>query len=164
MPSPSDLADPHGSRSPPLWPRVDGHPWSAGRGSPAADGDGNPSASGTSNVTPTAVTAGCPATVTRPAGVIIAFPSHCGADGNHHDLRSTAPWPPTVGSARTSRAALVYGSVAHGLAWGHGFAGTWREGPDLVACSGGHSGGHSTRPYWTEPDRTEQNAFLTWPA
>jgi len=31
----------------------------------------------------------------------------------------------------------------------------------LVACSGGHSGGHSSRPYCTEPDRAEQNPCPT---
>jgi hypothetical protein len=36
-----------------------------------------------------------------------------------------------------------------------------RKNSDLIACSGGHSRGHSTRPYWTEPDRTQRNAFPT---
>ena len=30
------------------------------------------------------------------------------------------------------------------------------ESPALIACSGGHSHSHSTRRYWTEPDRTDQ--------
>jgi hypothetical protein len=33
----------------------------------------------------------------------------------------------------------------------------------LIACSGGHSRGHFTRPYYTQPDRTEQNPGPTWP-
>jgi hypothetical protein len=33
--------------------------------------------------------------------------------------------------------------------------------PTLIACSAGHSGGHSTRPYCSQPDRTQRNAFPT---
>jgi hypothetical protein len=33
--------------------------------------------------------------------------------------------------------------------------------PGQIACSGGHSGGHSTRPYCSQPDRTQRNAFPT---
>src|SRR5215218_8778787 len=32
----------------------------------------------------------------------------------------------------------------------------WPREPALIACSGGHSHSHSTRRYWTEPDRTDQ--------
>jgi hypothetical protein len=42
----------------------------------------------------------------------------------------------------------------------------WREAQEqtpLIACSAGHSHGHSTSPYQTEADRTEQNHRLTWP-
>jgi hypothetical protein len=31
----------------------------------------------------------------------------------------------------------------------------------LVACSGGHSRGHSTRAYCSQPDRTQRNALPT---
>jgi hypothetical protein len=31
----------------------------------------------------------------------------------------------------------------------------------LIACSGGYSRGHSTRPYCSQPDRTQRNAFPT---
>jgi hypothetical protein len=40
-------------------------------------------------------------------------------------------------------------------------AGHRRSAPCLIACSGGHSGGHSTRPYCSQPDRTQRNAFPT---
>jgi hypothetical protein len=30
-----------------------------------------------------------------------------------------------------------------------------------LACIAGHSGGHSTRPYCSQPDRTQRNAFST---
>jgi hypothetical protein len=32
-----------------------------------------------------------------------------------------------------------------------------------LARIGGHSGGHSTRPYCTEPDRTQRKRRPTWP-
>lgn len=36
--------------------------------------------------------------------------------------------------------------------------------PWVVACSGGRSHSHSTRPFWTEPDRSDQNHRPTRPA
>jgi hypothetical protein len=39
----------------------------------------------------------------------------------------------------------------------------WLESPALAACLGGHSFGHPTSPYRTEPTRTDQNPRPTSP-
>ena len=56
-----------------------------------------------------------------------------------------------------------------GLGWvsrhqglGVGAAGTGR--PCVIACSGGQSRDNPTSPYWTEPDRPDQNPRRTRPA
>ena len=87
------------------------------------------------------------------------------SSGPLHSLTHVNPGPKT----RHSLDRPGYGLAMRRGGLGHGGAAILRHGlepePGLVACSGGHSRSHSTRPNCTQPDRTQRKCLpnLTCP-